>query len=234
MYKGTGTKELNLMVYKNVFYTDIDGTIYITSTHPLTINNWQHVVVTYGSDKKLRIYKNGTLIGTSIYSRNFSGGVGNLLFGAYNSAAYPFNGTIDEVQIYNYALDASDVKKLYNKFVPKPITNQTNQTNQTGSLFVTSTPSGAGIYVDGPLKGLTPYTVSNLSIGNHNIQVSKSGYNIYTTTKYIYAGSNFLDATLIPITNQTNQTNQTVKLSPSVEQKFSIFRWLKRILFLDG
>jgi hypothetical protein len=86
------------------------------------------------------------------------------------------------------------------------LTIASNQTNQTGSLFVASSPSSANLYVDGAYKGLTPYTASGLSVGNHNVQVTKSGYNAYSTTKYIYAGSNSLNVTLTIASNQTNQT----------------------------
>jgi hypothetical protein len=77
---------------------------------------------------------------------------------------------------------------------------------ETGSLTVASSPSSASLYVDGAYKGLTPLTVSGLSVGNHNVQVTKSGYNSYSTTKYIYVGSNSMNVTLTPATNQTNQT----------------------------
>ncbi|MGV8171175.1 MAG: PEGA domain-containing protein [Candidatus Woesearchaeota archaeon] len=92
-----------------------------------------------------------------------------------------------------------------------PITNGTNPTNQTGSLYVASSPSGASLYVDNIYKGVTPYTASGLTIGNHAVKLTKTGYNTYTTTKYIYARSNTLNVTLT--TNSTgNPTNQTGSL----------------------
>ena len=75
-----------------------------------------------------------------------------------------------------------------------PITNQTNQT--TGSLYVTSTPANASLYVDSVYKGVTPYTVSNLTLGNHNVVLTRMGYNNYSTTKTIVAGSNILNVSL--------------------------------------
>ena len=67
----------------------------------------------------------------------------------------------------------------------------------TGSLYVTSNPSSAYLYVDSAYKGLTPALVTNLNIGSHSVKLTKSGYNNYSTTKYIYAGSNTLSATLV-------------------------------------
>src|SRR3989344_3909083 len=73
----------------------------------------------------------------------------------------------------------------------------------TGKLSVTSNPSSASLYIDGAYRGLTPLTVSNLFVGNHKVNVKKPGYNVYSTTKYVYAGNNSLNVTLTPVTNQT-------------------------------
>jgi hypothetical protein len=52
----------------------------------------------------------------------------------------------------------------------------------TGSLYVTSVPTGADLFVDGSGRGTTPRTVSGLSPGSHTVKVSKAGYQDYTTT----------------------------------------------------
>jgi hypothetical protein len=68
--------------------------------------------------------------------------------------------------------------------------------SSTGNLYVTSNPVNASIYVDGVLRGSSPYTVPSLAIGTHTVQLRKTGYYNYTTTKYIYAGSNTLFANM--------------------------------------
>ena len=70
----------------------------------------------------------------------------------------------------------------------KVVNTSGNTTNQTENLYVASNPTGANLYVDNALKGTTPKTVTGLSVGNHAVKVTKSGYNNYTSTKYIYAG----------------------------------------------
>lgn len=52
-----------------------------------------------------------------------------------------------------------------------------NQTNQTGSIYATSTPTNADIYIDSVYKGLTPVLVNNILVGSHTITASKLGYN---------------------------------------------------------
>jgi len=68
--------------------------------------------------------------------------------------------------------------------------------NKTGSLTVTSSPTSATLYIDGVYKGATPKTISGLSVGDHRVEVSKSGYTTYSKTKYVAEGSNSLPVTL--------------------------------------
>ncbi len=49
-------------------------------------------------------------------------------------------------------------------------------TPKPGSIVITSTPSGAGVSVDGRPQGQTPCSVTNLSPGTYNIKVEKQGY----------------------------------------------------------
>jgi len=55
-----------------------------------------------------------------------------------------------------------------------------NPVSDTGSLFITSTPSGATIYVENVSKGVTPDTVLSLSTGSKTVKLVLDGY--YDTT----------------------------------------------------
>jgi|GEM_PF-5177260 len=70
-------------------------------------------------------------------------------------------------------------------------------TTGTGILYVYTVPSSASLYIDGSYKGLTPYT-ANLTVGNHIIGITKSGYVNYSTTKYVAAGTNSINVSLTP------------------------------------
>jgi hypothetical protein len=63
-----------------------------------------------------------------------------------------------------------------------------NLRQATGSIDVTSTPSGASVYLDGSPKGTTPKTITGVSAGSHTFKLSKSGYKDYTGTTSIKAG----------------------------------------------
>jgi len=82
------------------------------ANNTISLNTWQHVVVTYStSDGYLNIYVNGNEV--SYASRNpdttpVSDAAGNLEIGRRPTKRW-FNGTIDEVRIYNRALSAEEI-----------------------------------------------------------------------------------------------------------------------------
>jgi hypothetical protein len=71
---------------------------------------------------------------------------------------------------------------------------------QTGNIYVNSNPSGASAILDNGYDQLTtPGTFNAVSTGWHNVQVSKSGYQLYSTSIEVKPGgtSNVM-ATLVP------------------------------------
>ncbi|MFI3157561.1 MAG: LamG domain-containing protein [Methylococcaceae bacterium] len=73
---------------------------------------WYHMVATFGANG-MQIYLNGKLKGKNAYT----GGVSNFTHSAYLAVdAYKtfFNGSLDDVRIYNRALMSSEITELYN------------------------------------------------------------------------------------------------------------------------
>jgi len=67
-----------------------------------------------------------------------------------------------------------------------------------GSISVTSTPSGANIYLDGSPEGATSKIISGVSVGSHTITITKSGYKDYTKQVTVKAGeTTFVNANLV-------------------------------------
>gem|GEM_PF-3460308 len=84
---------------------------------------WHHVIATYDRDQNMTLYVDGV----RIVSGNISG-LNNIDMTTTNmleigsvsgGSAYFFNGTIDEVRIYNRSLNASEVGLLYNRSYDK-------------------------------------------------------------------------------------------------------------------
>tara|TARA_R100001440_G_C2523576_1_gene119280 strand:+ start:18178 stop:21651 length:3474 start_codon:yes stop_codon:yes gene_type:complete len=74
------------------------------------IGNWDHVVMTHSSsDRKNRLYVNGTLTATSSTVTGVHSTSSNVYIGAYWQGAVKFDGKIGVVRIYNTELTASEV-----------------------------------------------------------------------------------------------------------------------------
>jgi hypothetical protein len=86
-----------------------------------------------------------------------------------------------------------------------PITTTPTPTPPTqvpadGSIFVSSFPSGANIYLDNEYKGLTPVTLNNVENGRHDVRVRLAGYEDWITNVIVYGDSSSLSARLTPAT----------------------------------
>lgn len=66
----------------------------------------------------------------------------------------------------------------------------TSPTNMTGTIQISSTPTGASVFLDGTSKGVTTNcSLTNVSAGNHTVKLVKDGYVDYQGTATVTAGS---------------------------------------------
>lgn len=79
----------------------------------ITLNSWQHVVVTYAGTS-CTFYVNGASVGSSGSITNPSSGSNSLIVGNNSSGTNNFDGKIDFVKIYNTPLTDKDIKDIYN------------------------------------------------------------------------------------------------------------------------
>jgi hypothetical protein len=85
-----------------------------------TTGTWAHFACTYdNTTKALKIYKDGTSIGTSTVSNSPVANTGSLGVGwnVYGGAG-SFTGLLDDARLYSRALTASDITELYNYIPP--------------------------------------------------------------------------------------------------------------------
>ena len=115
-----------------------NGGNYVDSGLQATFNTWQYVVGTYDGTTA-RVYLNGVLAA----SKAFSGNVGdsnNWRIGAYDSPAGGFfDGTIDEVRIYDHALAQPEIQTDMTRPVGAP--DRTPPTTPTNFAVASTTPS---------------------------------------------------------------------------------------------
>jgi len=87
-----------------------------SSAGAVSVGSWYHVVGTYdknGGSNNLKIYSNGVLVGQDTFTGSAAGN-SDPLYLSLPSGAYSFNGSIDEVGIYNRSLSAAEVLSHYN------------------------------------------------------------------------------------------------------------------------
>jgi uncharacterized protein (TIGR02145 family) len=97
----------------------------VTSTG-LTLNQWQHVAGVYDG-ATLKIYRNGVLLNTKTQTGTINVSSNPIEIGRNNQYTDRyFTGNIDEVRIFNVALNAATIQSWYNKTVNNTHANYAN------------------------------------------------------------------------------------------------------------
>lgn len=112
------------------------GAEQIVETSPLPVSRWEHVAVTDNGSTAC-LYTNGVLVASgnvTISPADFDPVLNN--FGASQYPADPlFNGRLDQVFVYNYALNAAEITRLMNDQPPPPLIPTTISTTLTANLI---------------------------------------------------------------------------------------------------
>jgi sugar lactone lactonase YvrE len=69
-----------------------------------------------------------------------------------------------------------------------PTAAPTQSPSGTGSLSISSSPSGALVYLDGAIKGFTPITIAGVSSGIHQVKLTRIEYNDHTASVTVEPG----------------------------------------------
>lgn len=130
-------------------FTKSSGVNFETS-HGFQNNIWYHIVYVFNGSNAY-YYVNGILNDSDTYTGSMSGSTNQLMIGKRNGQPDSFfNGTIDEVNIFNTALTQSDVTTLYNKgvnyttsltpiFAKNKLGENNSSLNLTGDAYVLTT-----------------------------------------------------------------------------------------------
>ncbi len=96
-----------------------------------------------------------------------------------------------EVGEYQIKISKDDYYDWYSTVqIKQNITTQvfTQLEPKTGSLYTTSSPRYARVFLDGVEQGTTPLTITDISMGWHEVVIIKEYYRAYVEYLYIYAG----------------------------------------------
>ncbi|MBW8863970.1 MAG: hypothetical protein JF609_03420, partial [Verrucomicrobia bacterium] len=135
----------------------------IVSTTAINDGAWHQCVATRQQvTGSFSIYVDGNLQTTGTGNRNTLSAPTRLLFGAISSGGGYFNGSLDEVKIFNRTLSSNEVAALYLSNVIPPPAAPTNLTASAGNALVTlswaDAPSATSYNVKRALVSGGPYT----------------------------------------------------------------------------
>ena len=149
-------------------------------------DEWVHVTVTY-SKTLARLYINGNLVKQSNISADFNTlNANDLYFGAFPLPGswadwwYPMNGVMDEVRIYNRALNPAEVNELAmdNEFSHPFRLSKREVTLFVGETVTVNMFNGSGCYSVGSNVGIVDFsldgdsfTLTGTGVGTTNVTV---------------------------------------------------------------
>jgi hypothetical protein len=81
--------------------------------------------------------------------------------------------------------------------------------SEKGTLYFTSSPSGAEIYLDNQFQGSTPATVSHVEQGNHTLEFRYPGYHSWSTGISVSPGNSYYYAALLPQSDNLGSAEKT-------------------------
>jgi hypothetical protein len=89
------------------------------------------------------------------------------------------------------------------------------QDSLKGTIQLTSSPSGAEIYLDHQFQGSTPSSIPNVVVGNHTLEFRYPGYKSWADVISVPAGTSHFFAALTPnVNNQSQQIVVPVTITP--------------------
>jgi hypothetical protein len=103
--------EFSINLGSPAYLTIYNNVKQINSPHTISFNSWQHVCASVDGENMARLYINGTEVRSgNLNAPIFSDAVA---IGRRVDKHYPFAGTIDDVRIYDKALNQAQVQELF-------------------------------------------------------------------------------------------------------------------------
>ncbi len=174
------------------------------------VESWYHVVGVFNSTT-VALYVNGVSQGSNTHANTMPLTPSSLRIGSDAGSEY-FNGTIDEVRIYNRSLDDSEVLLLFNRSYEKHalVADMTQEGDTWSACFISTNTEGASgeacsntlFITDETPPSITPVTPNGTHIRTGNTNLSAT----------LFDEGGLLNATLL-VTNETgsivHQYNQS-------------------------
>jgi hypothetical protein len=167
------------------------GAEQILETSPLPAGQWRHIAITRSNNTAL-LYTNGVLAASAtvtIAPASFNPALNNLGMSQYPADPF-FNGRLDEMFIYNYALSAAEIARLAANQPPPPTVPTVLSASVSGNSLQLSWPSNyIGCRLESNAMSLAAtsfwFTVSGSASTNQlSLPISPSGLNVFYRLVY--------------------------------------------------
>ncbi len=141
------------------YWVDINGTNYNGEFYTFSLNNWYNIIYTYNGSN-FSIYVNGNITTSFSASGNLRGSNNNIYIGEYSgaTATTSFNGTIDDVMIFNRSLSAEEIAGLYANTSTKYVSNNFTGLADGSHSFKAYAQDEAGNIANTSLRSITTDT----------------------------------------------------------------------------
>lgn len=183
-------------------------------------NVWTHIAATYDG-AILRLYQNGNLVSAMNLPGTIDPSSGNLIIGG-STVLSPqfFPGRIDEVRIYNRALDASEIQidmQTPIDIIPSHTPTKSPTPTQTLTLTVTSTdtPTHTPVPISTTLTSTSTATQSPTSTYSVTPSDTPTNTPFPTSTALSSTSTATLTNTSTPILTRTPTPTNTPKVRPT-------------------
>ena len=153
-------------------------TIYASQQTPLSVTfsksppNVGSIEI-YSSPSGAAIYLDGSYMGTTYTSDGFD-------LTSITPGLHTVQLKLDDYQTYTQTIkvSAGGIATINAALVPLP---PGPSPDTTGQIIITSSPSGADVYLDNSYRGITPVTLPDIAAGQHTLLLKETGYSDYTT-----------------------------------------------------
>ena len=151
----------------------------------------------------------------SVYIDNIFEGMTNVIVGNLAAGSHTVTLKLAGYQTWTNTVSVNNQQTTYISATLTPVSSP-----QTGDLQVSSSPSGAAIYLNGDYQGTTlssgPFSITGLNPGTYTTVLKKTGYTDYTTSTKIVAGSTAqVSAVLQPAGTPSSTASAEITSDPS-------------------
>ncbi|MHB9139432.1 MAG: LamG domain-containing protein [Victivallaceae bacterium] len=143
---GTGANGFELRTYSSgcLRFSFGDGASYYdynSDASAYTTGAWQHVAAVYNG-KNVKFYVNGALKGIRAATGRIATNTYPLFIGKYQTGAYYFSGSMDDVRVYNRSLTPCEIKEAaYMRAYYKLDSNANDETGYNNGTLSTANPA---------------------------------------------------------------------------------------------